>query len=75
LDRYGRRLAEQHAMTTTTLELPEAESGRMLVASPRPALWPLAGIVFGGVLTVAWTAFLGWFLYGLVADLASWLVS
>ncbi len=77
LDRYGRRLAEQHAVTTTALELTEAETGRPLaVPSPRPALWPLAAIALGGVLTVAWTAFLGWYAFGLVvADLASWMGS
>ena len=76
MDRFGRPLAEQHAMTTTALELTEAETGRPLaVATPSHALWPLAVIALGGVLTVAWTAFLGWFVYGLVADLASWVAS
>jgi hypothetical protein len=63
-------------MTTPALELTEAETGRPLaVGSASPALWPLAVIGLGGVLTVAWMAFLGWYAFDLVAALASWVAS
>lgn len=64
-------------MSTTTLELPGARSLALVATAAHQSipLWTVAVLGLGGVLTVAWVAFLGWSAFSLVAEVASWVTS